>query len=72
MWTESLWAFSESYTADDSWVVRSSDGGQRGDERAHNSTNQGEFLHNYCTFVSLHGSNHEGVVRILVALSCEQ
>ena len=27
MWTESSWAFPESYTADDSWIVRSSDGG---------------------------------------------
>ena len=37
-WTESLWAFPESYTANESWIVRSSDGGQRGDKRAHNST----------------------------------
>ena len=27
MWTESSWAFPGSYTADDSWIVRSSDGG---------------------------------------------
>jgi len=27
MWTESLWSFPVSYTADDSWIVRSSDGG---------------------------------------------
>ena len=27
MWTESSWAFPESYTADESWIVRSSDGG---------------------------------------------
>jgi len=33
--------------------------------------NPGEFLYNYYTFVSLHDSNHEGVVRIFVALSCE-
>jgi len=32
---------------------------------------QGEFLHNYYMFVSLHDSDHEGVVRIFVALSCE-
>jgi len=31
---------------------------------------QGEFLYNYYTFVSLRDSNHEGVVRIFVALSC--
>ena len=30
MWTESSWAFPESYTADESWIVRSSDGGQWG------------------------------------------
>jgi len=29
MWTESSWAFPESYTADDSWIVRSSNGDQR-------------------------------------------
>jgi len=27
MWTEFSWAFPESYTADDSWIVRSNDGG---------------------------------------------
>jgi len=27
MWTESSWAFPVSYTADDSWIMRSSDGG---------------------------------------------
>jgi len=32
MWTESSWTFPESYTADDSWIVRSSDGGKRGDK----------------------------------------
>jgi len=37
-WTESSWAFPESYTADESWIVRSSDGGQQEDKRAHNST----------------------------------
>ena len=31
----------------------------------------GEFLHNYFTFESLHDSDHEGVVRIFVALSCK-
>ena len=47
MWTESLWAFPESYTADDSWIVRSSDGGQRGDKRTHNSTTKVSF----CTII---------------------
>ena len=65
-----MWAFPESYTADDSWIVRSSDGGRREDKRAHNH-HQGEFLHNYYKFVSLHDRDHEGVVRIFVALSCE-
>ena len=32
---------------------------------------QGEFLHNYYMFVSLHDSDHEGVFRIFVALSYE-
>jgi len=27
VWTEFSWAFPESYTGDDSWIVRSSDGG---------------------------------------------
>ena len=31
---------------------------------------QGEFQHNYCTVVSLHDSDHDGVVRISVELSC--
>ena len=31
---------------------------------------QGGFLHNYYTFVSLQDSDHEGVVRMFVALSC--
>jgi len=43
-WTESLWAFPERYTADESGIVRSSDGGQRGDKRAHNSTIKGSFF----------------------------
>jgi len=29
MWTQSSWAFSESYTTDDSWIVRSSNGDLR-------------------------------------------
>jgi len=44
-----------------------SDGGEQGDKRAHNSTTKVSF----CTFVSLHDSDHGGVVRIFVALSCE-
>jgi len=60
MWTELSWAFPESYIADDSWIVRSSDGGAQGDKRAHNST-----------FLSLHDSDHVGVLRIFVLLSCE-
>ena len=47
MWTQSSWAFPESYTADESWIVRSSDGGQRGDKRAHNSTIKVSF----CTII---------------------
>ena len=47
MWTDSSWAFPESYTADDSWIVRSSDGGQRADKRAHNSTTKVSF----CTII---------------------
>ena len=31
---------------------------------------QGEFHHNYCVVVSLHDSDHDGVVRISVDLSC--
>ena len=32
---------------------------------------RGEFQSNYYTFVSLHDSDHDGVVTIFVALSCE-
>ena len=46
-WTESSWAFPESYTADESWIVRSSDGGQREDKRAHNSITKVSF----CTII---------------------
>ena len=31
---------------------------------------QGEFHHNYCVVVSLHDSDHDGVVRMSVDLSC--
>jgi len=47
--------------------VRSSNGGQRGDKRAHNSIIKVSF----CTIIirlSLHDSNHDSVVRIFVAL----
>jgi len=71
MWTESSWDFPESYTADESWIVRSSDGGQQGDKRAHNFTIK--VISAHYTFVSLHDSDHEDVVRIFVAFpaSCE-
>jgi len=32
---------------------------------------QGEFLHNYYTFESVYNSDHDGVVRVFVGLSCE-
>jgi len=32
---------------------------------------QCEFLHNYYTFESVNNGDHDGVVRIFVALSCE-
>ena len=47
MWTESLWAFPESYNANDSWIVHSSNGGPQGDKRAHNSTIKVSF----CTII---------------------
>ena len=31
---------------------------------------QGEFRNNYCVVVSLHDSDHDGIVRISVDLSC--
>ena len=54
----------------DSWIVCSSNGGQQEDKRAHNS-HQSKFLHNYYTFESVHDSDHDGVVRIFIGLSCE-
>ena len=71
MCTESSQAFLGSYTANDSWIVRSSDGGQRGDKRAYNSTTKVSFCTIIIRFLSLHDSNHEGVVRIFVTLSYE-
>jgi len=72
LWSESSWAFPESYNANDSWIMRLSDGGLQEDKRAHNST----IKVNFCTiiiimFVSLHDSDDDGVVRIFVAFSCE-
>ena len=32
---------------------------------------QGEFPHNYYTFESVHNSDHDGVVKIVVGLSCK-
>ena len=48
-----------------------SEGRQWGDKRAHNSTTKVSFCTIYYMLVSLHGSDHEGVVRIFVALSCK-
>ena len=47
MRTEASWAFHESYTADDSWIMRSNDREQQGDEMAHNSTTKVSF----CTII---------------------
>jgi len=47
-WTESSWAFPESYAANDSWIMRSSNDGQWVDKRAHNSTTKVSF----CTIVT--------------------
>ena len=54
-----IWAFPKSYTANDSRI---------GCSELHH---QGEFLHNYYTFESVHNKNDDSVVRILVNLSCE-
>ena len=59
--TKSSWALLESFTADDSWILRSSNDDQREDKSAHNSTTE-VFLHHYYTFMSLHDSDHDGVV----------
>jgi len=32
---------------------------------------QGEYLHNYYMFESVHNGDHNGVVRVFVGLSCE-
>jgi len=67
VWAESLWAFPESYTA---WSCARAMV-ENGETKGVINLPQGEFLHNYYTFVSLHECDHEGVVTILVALSCE-
>jgi len=64
IWTESSRAFPESYTAEDSWIVHLR---QKRLYLHHRS----EFQPNYYMFVSLHDSDHDGVVRIFVALLCE-
>ena len=50
-WTESLWAFPESYTVHDSRVGCSSSVGPRADKRP--QRHQGQFLCNYCAFESV-------------------
>jgi len=40
-------------------------------DQSHNSTINVSFCTIIYTFVSLHDSDHEGAVRIFVALSCE-
>jgi len=67
MWTESSWVFPESYTAGSCAGAMADNGETKGLITAP----QGEFLHNYYMSVSLHDSDHQGVVRIFVALSCE-
>ena len=71
MWTESSWAFPKSYTANESWIVRLSDGRQRGDKRAHNSITKVSFCTIIIHLCHWHDSDHEGVVTIFVTLSCE-
>ena len=46
MWTEFSWAFPESYIADDSWIMCSSDGGH-GETKPLNSTTKASF----CTII---------------------
>jgi len=69
MWTESSWAFPESYTADGSWIVRSSNGDQRMTKALR--TPQPRWVSAHYTFESMHDGDHDGVVRIFVGLSCE-
>ena len=65
MWTESLWAFLRATLPDRAlkqwWTI----GRQKGSTKV--------SLCNYYTFLSMHDSDHEGVVRIFAALSwsCE-
>jgi len=69
MWTESSWAFPDSYTAG-SCARAIADNGETKRLIAPPSRWVSAQL-SYYTFVSLHDSDHGGVVRIFVALSCE-
>jgi len=70
MWTESLWAFPESYTADDSWIVRSINGNLRKTKVL--ITPQLRWVSAQFLYVeSMHDGDHDNVVRIFVGLSCE-
>ena len=42
-----------------------------GDQQGLRTPPQYEFLHSYYTFESVHNSDHNGVDRIFVGLSCE-
>ena len=68
MWSESSCAFPKNGTATGSRRERSSNGGH-GETKALISSPPGEFQHNYFDFVSVHHSDHDGVVRIFVGHS---
>ena len=70
MWMESLWAFPESYSAGNSQIVYSNNGGQREGKRAQNLTIRVSFCAIIIHWVSA-DSNTNSVVRIFIGLSCK-
>ena len=70
IWTESLWAFPESYSAGNSQIVYSNNSGQREEKRAQNLTIRVSFCAIIIHWVSA-DSNTDSVVRIFIGLSCK-
>jgi len=65
MWMESLWAFPESYSAGNSQIVYSNNGGQREEKRAQKLTIRVSFCAIIIHWVSA-DSNTDSVVRIFI------
>ena len=67
VWSESLWGLRKTVLATN---VEDSDQAMAARQKRLYLHHQVVFHHIYCAVVSLHDSDHDGVVRISVDLSC--